>query len=88
MKKIAISLFVLFAAFVCQAVQVTKTPILFQGMDVVPLNSICSSDMEPGYSDEYRRCNRYIDDYAGYKIIKKSKEHWRDYLYAEYDLFN
>lgn len=92
MKKKTLGALLIGAAFVCATViykaliykplvavkteTITKSPILFQGLDEVPLTSICAQNIEPSIYEKYRglflACTPNIDEYAGQKIIKKN----------------
>ena len=57
-----------------EPVAIAKSKILFQGLDEVPLTSICAQNIEPSLYQRFRgflACTPNIDEYAGAKIIKK-----------------
>ena len=91
-KKTALAILLMSSVFVCAAFQIANAPILFKGMDEVPITSICSSGsiFFKGGSDENRgMCTPSIDEYAGEKIIQRGKdgrEWYLSYSYVEYDL--
>lgn len=92
LKKTALAILLMSSVFVCAAFQIANAPILFKGMDEVPITSICSSGsiFFKGRSFENNgMCTPSVDEYAGEKIIQRGKdgrESYMSYSYVEYDL--
>jgi hypothetical protein len=95
MKKTALAILLMSSAFGCIALQIANAPILFKGMDEVPITSICSSGsifFKDGIDGNKGMCTPSIDEYAGEEIIQRSKDSreshlsYMEYSYVEYDL--
>lgn len=88
MNKSFVAIIMFCVAFTSDATSFAKVPILFQGMDEVPLASICKDKIEPHHVNVflgYRECSLNIDHYAGQRLIHMSKENWFNYSKVTYD---
>ncbi len=91
MKKTALAILLMGSICICTALPIANAPILFKGMDEVPITSICASGsiFFRGPWNDNGLCTPSIDEYVGEKIIRRSKdgpELYFDYSYVEYDL--
>ena len=92
MKKTALTILLMGLSFVCVAVPIANAPILFKGMNEVPITSICTSGsifFKDAVAGNVGLCTPSIDEYVGEKIIQRSKdgrESYLNYSYVEYDL--
>jgi len=89
MRKTTLAFVLMGASFVCAGESITKAPILFKGMDEIPIASICTSETIASEDDSFGVCALIVDEYAGEKIIQRSKDDGKfylDYSHAQYDL--
>lgn len=93
MKKVSLAVLLMGTCLACFGLSVAKEPILFKGLDEVPFTSICTSDSMPNILiKSIMACALNMDEYAGEKLIKRSKSDngdvpfYYNYSHAEYDL--
>ena len=89
MRKTTLAFVLMGASFVCAGESITKAPILFKGMDEIPITSICTSETIASGNDSFGVCALSLDEYAGEKVIQRSKDDGKSYLdysHAQFDL--
>lgn len=89
MKKTTLAILLMGSGFVCVAGSIANAPILFKGMDEVPITSICTSENISPKDENIGLCTPNIDEYVGEKIIQRSKdgrEFYLNYSHVKYDL--
>lgn len=77
MKKTTFAVLLIYVSVACEAFTIAKAPILFQGMDEVPLTSVCEPKATDPEIDHQNysyilKCLPRIDEYAGEKLIRKN----------------
>lgn len=85
MKKAIIAPLIFGVSLACLAVTVANAPILFKGIDDVPLESVCSSDFGSDALGAYKMCKPRIEEYAGEELIHKRDNDQIHYSFVEYD---
>lgn len=92
MKNTLLAILLIGSASMCVALPVANAPILFKGMDEVPLASICKSGsifFMHDFEGNIGLCTPSVDEYVGEKLIRRSKdgrEFFSNYSHVEYDL--